>query len=196
MCCGTKRLTEIRCPADCVYLTTARTHPAAVVQRQQERDMAFVLPRISDLSQAQYRVFLFAQAHVLDYALTAAPPLLDRDVAEAAAAMAATFETSQSGIIYQHQAAAVPAQRLAASLGAALMEVVGRGGAQAARIERDAAVALRRLERLALEAAAESPAPEHPEATWLAIASRMMGPPGAAEDAPTPTKDEPRIIIP
>jgi len=196
VCCGTKRLTEIKCPADCVYLTTARAHPAAVVQRQQERDMAFVLPRISDLDEGQYRLFLFCQAQVLEHAMTASPPLLDRDVADAAASVAATFETSQSGIIYQHQAGSIPAQRLAAVLGAGLMEVAGRGGAKASRIERDAAVALRHLERLAREAATETPAPENPDATWLGIASRMMGPPGAADEAPPVEKDEPRIIIP
>ena len=73
VCCGTKRLIEIKCPADCVYLTTARAHPAAVVQRQQERDMAFVLPRISDLDEGQYRLFLFCQAQVLEHAMTASP---------------------------------------------------------------------------------------------------------------------------
>ena len=36
MCCGTKRLAEIRCPSDCTYLVSAREHPAAVVRRQQE----------------------------------------------------------------------------------------------------------------------------------------------------------------
>ena len=29
VCCGTKRLVEIRCPATCGYLQSARVHPAA-----------------------------------------------------------------------------------------------------------------------------------------------------------------------
>ena len=64
VCCGTKRLTEIACPPDCPYLATARVHPPAVVMRQQDRDMGFVLPRISDLTEMQYRLFLYLQALV------------------------------------------------------------------------------------------------------------------------------------
>ena len=40
ICCGTKRLVEIQCPSNCAYLASAREHPAAVVRRQQERDVA------------------------------------------------------------------------------------------------------------------------------------------------------------
>ena len=68
VCCGTKRLTEIACPPDCPYLATARVHPPAVVMRQQDRDMGFVLPRISDLTEMQYRLFLYLQALVLQHA--------------------------------------------------------------------------------------------------------------------------------
>jgi hypothetical protein len=197
VCCGTKRLTEIACTPDCRYLSSARAHPAAVVQRQQERDMAFVLPRISDLSKMQYRLFLFVQAIVLQHAKSAVPPLLDSDVAEAAATVAKTIETARSGIIYEHQATALPAQRLATEVGQAVMDVARRAGADASRVERDAAMALRRIERLATDAATEVPDPDHPKASWLTLAERMMGPAAAAEaPAETPAKDEPRIIIP
>jgi hypothetical protein len=197
VCCGTKRLTEIACPSDCPYLSTARAHPAAVVQRQQERDMAFVLPRISDLSHTQYRLFLFVQAIVLQHARNGLPALLDTDVVEAAATVAATIETARSGIIYEHQAHSLPAQRLAAEIGPAVMDIARRAGAEASKVERDAAVALRHIERLAREAAAASPDVDRPDSSWLALAERMMGPPGAADAAPQlPAKDEPRIIIP
>ena len=39
VCCATKRLKEINCPDTCVYLASARSHPAAIVQRRQERDL-------------------------------------------------------------------------------------------------------------------------------------------------------------
>ncbi|PYR89838.1 MAG: hypothetical protein DMF84_22760 [Acidobacteria bacterium] len=159
--------------------------------------MAFVLPRISDLSQTQYRLFLFVQAIVLQHAGTAVPALLDTDVAEAVATVAATIETARSGIIYEHQAASIPAQRLATAVGQAVMDIARRAGADVSRVERDSAVALRRIERLAREAAGESPDPDRPAASWLALAGRMMGPPGAADSAEQPPpKDEPRIIIP
>ncbi len=73
VCCGTKRLTEIACPPDCPYLATARVHPPAVVMRQQDRDMGFVLPRISDLTEMQYRLFLYVQALVLQHAKATIP---------------------------------------------------------------------------------------------------------------------------
>lgn len=198
VCCGTKRLIEIACPPDCVYLATARSHPAAVIQRQQARDMEFVLPRISDLTEAQYRLFLFLQAAVLQHAKGALPPPHDADVADAAATVAATLETARKGIIYEHQAASIPAQRLATEIGRAITDLGKRAGSEAARLERDAAAALRRLERAAREAAAHVPDPSAPESSWLALATRMMGDAATARersDAVTPA-EEPRIIVP
>jgi hypothetical protein len=197
VCCGTKRLTEIACPPECPYLSSARAHPAAVVQRQQERDMAFVLPRVADLSESQYRLFLFVQAIVLQHAASAVPALVDADVAEAAGTVAATIETARSGIIYEHQARSLPAHRLASEVGKAVMDLARRAGAEASRTERDIAVALRHIERLAKEAAVEAPETDRPPQSWLALAERMMGPPGAAESAEqAAAKDAPRIIIP
>lgn len=198
VCCGTKRLTEIACPPDCAYLATARSHPAAVVQRQHTNDLGFVLPRISDLTEAQYRLFLFLQATVLQHAKAALPPPHDADVADAAATVAATLETARKGIIYEHQAASIPGQRLATEIGRVIADLRTRAGSEASRLERDAAAALRRLERAAREAAAHVPDPSSPDASWLALATRMMA--GAARessdtaaDAPL---DQPRIIVP
>jgi hypothetical protein len=201
VCCGTKRLTEIACPPDCVYLASARTHPAAVIQRQQARDLEFVVPRISDLTEAQYRLFLFLQATVLQHAKGALPAPHDNDVAEAAATVAATLETARKGIIYEHRAASIPAQRLATEIGRAIADLAKRAGSETARLERDAATALRRLERAARETAAHVPDPSSPESSWLALATRMMGGAAAAagesgeerEDAPA---DQRRIVLP
>jgi hypothetical protein len=196
VCCGTKRLIEIACPPDCVYLATARSHPAAVIQRQQTRDMEFVLPRISDLTDAQYRLFLFLQATVLQHAKGALPPPHDADVADAAATVAATLETARKGIIYEHQAASIPAQRLATEIGRAITDLRKRAGSEAARLERDAAAALRRLERAAREAAAHVPDPSSPESSWLALATRMMGDAATARSDVDAPREEPRIIVP
>ena len=62
VCCGTKRLVEIACPADCGYLSTARTHPPAVIQRQQEMDRSMMLPLLQGLSERQARLFLMMSA--------------------------------------------------------------------------------------------------------------------------------------
>jgi hypothetical protein len=202
VCCGTKRLTEIACPPDCPYLATARVHPPAVVMRQQDRDMGFVLPRISDLTEMQYRLFLYVQALVLQHAKATIPSPHDTDVADAAATVAATLETAGKGIIYEHQAQSLPAQRLASEIGRSVAELAQRAGAQASRVERDAATALRRMERVAREAAREVPDEASPITSWLLLAARMMKSDGTSpmtEDAtttPTQTPAAPRIVLP
>jgi hypothetical protein len=198
-CCGTKRLTEIACPSDCRYLSAARAHPAAVVQRQQDRDMRFLLPRIAELSEAQYRLFLFFQATVLRYTREAIPAPHDADVADGAASVAATLETARKGIIYEHQAASIPAQRVASAISRALAEVVGRAGAEAGRMERDAAVALRRMESAARDARAEVPEAARPESSWLALADRLMSSSVASEpsvqgEQPS-AADAPKLVL-
>ena len=103
VCCGTKRLTEIACPDTCVYLTSARHHPPAVVQRQQELDRAMVLPLLQGLSERQARVFLMIAALMSRHQPEALQQLLDADIAQAAEALAATIETAGRGILYEHR---------------------------------------------------------------------------------------------
>jgi len=62
VCCGTKRLTEIQCPDDCAYLSSAREHPAATVKRQQEHDVAMLLPTLRGLSERQHQLFFLFQS--------------------------------------------------------------------------------------------------------------------------------------
>ena len=101
VCCGTKRRIEIQCPDDCSYLIGARTHPPAVLQRQQQRDAHILGGMIRELSETQYRVLMLLQSTILHYRASAVPSLLDVDVADAAQALAATLESSDRGIIYE-----------------------------------------------------------------------------------------------
>ena len=64
VCCATKRLVEINCPSDCPHLTAAREHPAAVVKRQQERDVAVLMPTIRELTERQYQLFFLFQTAI------------------------------------------------------------------------------------------------------------------------------------
>lgn len=169
-CCATKRLTEITCPESCAYLSSARAHPAAVVQRRRERDGRFLRPLLSDLSDAQYRLLLFLQAVVVRHSETAVPPLTDADIAGAAAAVAATYETAGKGIIYEHQAGSIPAQRLANELGHTIAEMRRKGAP--ASLERDATVTLRKLEKGAQSAAAVLAGDEAP--VFLAVLRRVQ----------------------
>lgn len=194
-------MVEIACPSDCQYLSAARAHPPAVVQRQQARDLRFLLPRIEGLSEMQYRLLLFFQAAALQHARQAVPSPRDVDVAEAAASVAATIETARKGIIYQHQATSLPAQRLAADLGRALADLTRKAGAEAGRLERDAATALRALQDIASAAQLELPDAADPEGSWLAFAARVTRTDGSTPDSEEgrespDDKDAPRIIVP
>jgi hypothetical protein len=181
VCCATKRQVEIACPADCTYLTSAKSHPPAVVQRRQERDVGFVLPLISDLTDTQYRLLLFFQSLIVKHADGAIPAVLDTDLAEAAATVAATLETAGKGIIYEHQAVSVPAQRLATELGRGFTELAAQAGSQRGRIERDAATALRRIEKSARTAATGLAGDEEP--IYLNLLRRVLAPRGDGEKA-------------
>src|SRR2546423_4196064 len=140
VCCGTKRLTEIQCPDDCVYLTSAREHPAAVVKRQQERDVAILLPTIQGLTERQYQLFFLFQSLISRHTPEGFTRLLDDDVAEAAGVVASTLETADRGVIYEHAAQSIPAQRLANEMKAMLAEMREKG---VKVFDREAALVLR-----------------------------------------------------
>jgi hypothetical protein len=172
VCCATKRLVEIPCPPDCVYLATARSHPPAVVQRRQERDLTFLLPLVSDLTDTQHHLLLVFQSIIVRYAEGAIPALLDVDIADACAALAATLETAGKGIIYEHHAVSAPAQRLTGELGRAVADFVAQSPSHQGRIERESATALRRIERGAREA--EQALAGDPVPVYLRLLQRML----------------------
>jgi hypothetical protein len=198
VCCGTKRVTEINCPTTCGYLSSSRAHPPAIVQRRQERDLRFLLPLISELSEPQYRLLLFFQGITLEHSASALPSLLDNDVAEAASTVAATLETAGKGIIYQHRATSAPAQRLAGTIEEALRRLTAGAGARQQAIERDAAVALRQLSRAATEAGRALAGDEAP--VYLKLLGRIMANPEARnsllESAEPSGEGPPRLVIP
>lgn len=198
VCCATKRQVEIRCPADCVYLSSARAHPPAVVQRRQERDVSFILPIVSELTDTQYRLLLLFQSATVTHAAGALPKLRDEDVAEAAAAAASTLETARKGIIYEHQAVSVPAQRLTTELGRVVADLSAQAGSQLARLERDAAVALRRLEQGARTAGrAGTPLEGDDAPVYLNLLTRMLKNPATSAEAGAPaTPAGGSLIIP
>jgi hypothetical protein len=171
VCCATKREVEIACPPDCPYLSSARAHPPAIVQRRQMRDLSFVVPLVTDLTEAQHHLLVLFQSLVVKHSESAVPPILDQDVAEGAAAAAATLETARKGIIYEHRAVSIPAQRLTSELGRAIAELSRQSGSQA-RLERDAAIALRRLEKGARTAADSLVGDEPP--VYLKLLGRLL----------------------
>jgi hypothetical protein len=176
VCCGSKRLTEIACTSDCVYLTSSREHPAAAVKRQQERDVATLLPTIRHLTERQYQLFFLLQSTIARHAPEGLARLLDADVADAAGAVAATLETASRGVIYEHAAQTLPGQKLAGELKATLEEIKKHG----ARVfDHEAAVTLRAIEQGARDVGSAGNG-----TTYLELMRRLLEVGGAAPQKP------------
>tara|TARA_B100001123_G_C15342758_1_gene1035696 strand:- start:5211 stop:5774 length:564 start_codon:yes stop_codon:yes gene_type:complete len=103
---------EINCPSDCGYLSSAQIHPPAVIQRQQEKDMAFFLPILQHLSSSQRELLILILNFIGNNPLNQTV-LIDEEVVHATKALAKTYETASRGIIYQHTANLPSAERLA-----------------------------------------------------------------------------------
>lgn len=148
MCCGTKRLAEINCPSTCVYLESASRHPAAVVKRQQEADLTVLMGALGRVSEPQLQLFFLIQSFISRFSAKSEGlgRLVDADVAEAAGAIAESFETASRGVLYEHTAASPTAENLRRELKEFLAQI-GRGAGT--RFERMAGEVLRGIERAA-----------------------------------------------
>ncbi len=186
VCCGTKRLTEIQCPDDCGYLASAREHPAAVVKRRQEHDVAILLPTIEGLTERQYQLFFLFQNLIASHTPEGFARLVDDDVAEAARAVASTLETAARGVIYEHAAQSRPAQRLAAEMKTMLAEMNQQG---ASVYDREAAIVLRAIER----GARDTRNVERGDTAYLTLMARLLQPNRAT---PQPAATPSSLIIP
>jgi hypothetical protein len=187
VCCGTQRRVTIACPADCGYLSAAEQHPRAAVQRRRGRHAQWLLRVADGLTDRQAEIFLLLHALVAAAVARLAPEALtDRDVAAAAAALAATHDTAAKGIIYEHRAPSIAAERLVAELKAALRAAEAEGWRLG---DTDLAAAFRRLEQAARDAANALGG----ERAYLALVGELFPPSrrahGAAERAP-------RLIVP
>lgn len=167
VCCATKRLVEIDCPADCGHLAASREHPAAVVRRQQERDVAVLLPAIDKLTERQHQLFFVFNTVIARHKPEGFARLLDDDVADAAAALGSTLETASRGVIYEHQPQSVVAQRLAREIQNALVEMREQG---ATIYDGEAAIALRAIERGARDTRKAAPG----ETAYLDLMGRLL----------------------
>lgn len=194
VCCGTKRLTEIACPSDCVYLAAAREHPPAAAVRRQKHDVATLVRHMRDLSEQQSQLFFLIVTFLLRYQPPELNPLIDEDVAEGMDSLAATFETAARGVIYEHRAASLSAERLASGLKPLLAEA-GRTGESS--FQRAASVVLRRVAMAARQKMTEEAGNRH---AFLDLIGRVIQKQDkeAADPDKTGSKtdDGPRVIIP
>jgi hypothetical protein len=182
---------QIQCPGDCPYLAAARDHPSAAAVRRQQRDEELLAQCMRDLSERQARLFFVISTFLHQYEPPELQPLIDDDVADAAAALAGTFETAVRGVIYEHRPAAPPADRLATALRPVLEEAGKHAGSA---FDRDAAVVLRRIEAAARQLRGADPSSRRP---YLDVLGRVLSAPqapGAGDLAAPPP--EPRLIVP
>jgi hypothetical protein len=119
-----------------------------VVRKRQEQDLATLVPSLQALTEPQQRLFLLTVALVGRSKGDGLFQPVDADVAEAAAALCATYETAAKGVIYEHRAGSVPAERLASEW-RAVFDELGRSRPSAFALE--AAAVLRQLEQRARE---------------------------------------------
>jgi len=189
VCCGTKRLVQIRCPSDCAWLATAREHPPATVVRQRQQDVGILSRILRDLSERQSQLLFLITTFLATYQPTELHAPIDDDVVEAISSLAATFETASRGLIYDHRPASVLAERLATSL-RPVLEEAGRGAGSS--FERDAAVVLRRLEEAVRDVRTFD---QTNRQAFLELLRRVMAP--SPEDQPVDeTPDRSRLIVP
>lgn len=188
-CCGTKRLTEIACPPDCHYLTSARDHPAAVVKRQQQKDVAVLLPTLRSLTERQHQLFFVFQTVIAQHKPEGFARLVDADVADATGTLASTLETAARGVIYDQ----APQSRIALGLLRDMEGMLARAREQGANIpEREVAGVLRAIE----DGARNTAKPGGGETTYLDLMGRLLSV-SRPVDAPAPeTTQSSSLIIP
>jgi len=160
--------------------------------------MAVLVPGMTGLSDGQQRLFFLGLTLIHQFRGEGLEAARDVDVADAAGALASTYETESKGLIYEHRPGSLPAQRMAAELRTVFGQL---GRERPSAFVRDAAAVLRRLEQLAR--GAEKTAPGDP-LFFLNLVGRVAGRiasvPGTSE--PLSSADgsghaaQPSIIIP
>ena len=152
-CCGSKRLVEINCPSDCGYLRSSQSHPPALVQRQREQDLGFLIPLLEGMTERQQQLTLSIQSFLrTDRPDT--PAIFDDDVVQATRAVADTYETASRGIIYKHNAGLASAELLASELRTLVKDHKDKGFRLT---DAETAVVMRRIEIGAREARSVCP---------------------------------------
>jgi len=174
-----------------VHLASAREHPAATVRRQQERDVAALLPTIRHLTERQQQLFFLFQSAIVRHVPDGFGRLNDDDVADATEAAAKTLETTAKGVLYDHPAQSPVAQRLAGEL-KALIERVREEGTRV--YDGEAAITLRAIETGAREV--RKALPDGGSTAYLDLVRRLLQANSVEQRAAEEAKPESRLILP
>jgi hypothetical protein len=161
-----------------------------VTLRQQERDVAALLPAMQHLTERQYQLFALFNAHIARHTPEGFVRLVDDDVADAAGTMAATLETAARGVIYEHAAQSLPAQRLATELKGLLDQMREQG---VKIFDSEAAIALRAIERGARETRNRA---DGGDVAYLQLTARLLQLNRAARAETQPQRPANSLILP
>jgi hypothetical protein len=125
-----------------------------------------------DLTERQQQLFFLLLSAVADHRPDGPVALADADVAEAAAAAAATIETANRGVIYEHKPQSILAHKLAVEL-SGLPQMLREQGATVH--DREVVAALRAIERGARPAAERGGSGNR---AYLTLVGRLIVPAG------------------
>lgn len=151
--------------------------------------MTQLIQLIREFNERQSQLFLMAASILVRYQAPELQPVIDTDVAEAARALAATFETAARGVIYEHRPASPPAERLMIALKPLFKEAGEQSGPA---FDRDAAAVLRRIEEGVSTVGATEPGNPRPFLDLLGRVIQKNPPPMDASDR----QEAPRLIVP
>jgi hypothetical protein len=157
--------------------------------RQQQHDVALLVRFMRDLNERQSQLLFLIVTFLVHYEAPELQPLIDEDVSQAMAALAATFETASRGVIYEHRAGSLSAERLVSGL-KPLLNKAGQDGGTV--FQRDAGTVLRRIETAV--GAAQQEHAGHRRA-FLDMVGRLIQ---TRDSEATESKPDeaPRVIIP
>jgi hypothetical protein len=186
-CCGAKRLVEIDCPSDCIYLTGAHAPGWEGRASERQRDERRLLPHLAPLIERQAQLVFLALAGIgglrgrhdeLDDAL----------LLEAVVAVRKTTETRDRGVLYEHPPGDLRAREVIRDL-TELFEARGEDGVVHRPADRDLVVALRGLEGALGSTIREKAGPHAFLETAARVVARLGGP--KASPRPRPLIVEP-----
>jgi len=122
VCCGTEREVSIDCPSDCSYLVTAHRYENEH-QRSIPADTPLLDEKIPQDTVYAHQKLMSALAFSIAKFCAVQPTATDPDVLAALEALAQTYKTLGSGIIYENPPVAPLPRELYAALIAFLSEV-------------------------------------------------------------------------
>ena len=109
LCCGTEREVTISCPTDCSYLIAAHRYEDEH-KRAMPTDTPFIEERLpQDILRSQQQLLSLLAFQIAKFA-GVEPTATDPDALAAIAALAATYKTLQSGLLYE-KIPEIPVQR-------------------------------------------------------------------------------------